>query len=62
MQRIFRHDLTDPSKFVVTLELVPGTRYIGRKLETALRIAKGAFEDGHVSAVSITDNPGDLPR
>lgn len=51
----------DPSKFVITLELVPGTQHTGRKLETVLNIAKGAFEDGRISAVSITDNPGGSP-
>jgi methylenetetrahydrofolate reductase (NADPH) len=61
MLRVFSLDLMDPSRFVVTLELVPGTQHSGHKFETVMDIAKGAFNDGRVSAVSITDNPGGSP-
>jgi methylenetetrahydrofolate reductase (NADPH) len=61
MLRVFHHDMMDPSKFVVTLELVPGPQPTRRKLDTVLKIAEDAFKDGRVSAVSITDNPGGNP-
>jgi hypothetical protein len=53
--------MEDPSKFVVTLELFPGTQASRRKLDTVLEIAGDAFQDGRISAVSITDNPGGNP-
>jgi len=61
MLRIFRDDIADPSRFVVTLELVPGTESRGRSVDTVMGIAKDAFADGRISAVSITDNPGGNP-
>jgi methylenetetrahydrofolate reductase (NADPH) len=61
MLRVFNLDMMDSSRFVVTLELVPGTQPAGRKLETVLEIANDSFKDGRVSAVSITDNPGGSP-
>ncbi len=61
MLRIFRDDVADPNRFVVTLELVPGTESRGRKVDTVMGIARDAFADGRVSAVSITDNPGGNP-
>ncbi len=61
MLRIFRHDLADPDKFVVTLELVPGRASFGKSIDTILAIAQNAFDDGRISAVSITDNPGGNP-
>jgi len=61
MLRVFNHDMADPSKFVITLELVPGPSHTGRKLETVLDIARDASKDGRISAVSITDNPGGSP-
>jgi len=61
MLKVFNHDLMDPSRFVVTLELIPGTQPAGRKLDTVLEIAKSAFFDGRISAVSLTDNPGGGP-
>jgi len=59
--RVFEHDLSDPAHFVVTLELVPGTESRGRTVDRVLAIARDAYEDGRVSAVSITDNPGGNP-
>ena len=54
MLRVFKKDMMDSSKFVVTLELVPGAQATRRKLDTVLKIAKDAVEDGRVSALSIT--------
>lgn len=59
--RVFRFDITDPDRFVVTLELVPGREASGRSVDTIMGIARDAYSDGRVSAVSITDNPGGNP-
>jgi methylenetetrahydrofolate reductase (NADPH) len=61
MLRVFQFDLVDPDHFVVTLELVPGREAFGRAVDTVMGIARDAFADGRVSAVSITDNPGGNP-
>ena len=61
MLRVFQTDLSDPDQFVVTLELVPGRESTGRSVDTVMGIAKDAFADGRISAVSITDNPGGNP-
>ncbi|MBW2589234.1 MAG: methylenetetrahydrofolate reductase C-terminal domain-containing protein [Deltaproteobacteria bacterium] len=61
MLRIFQHDINDPDHFVVTLELVPRRASFGRSVDKILAIAKDAFADGRISAVSITDNPGGNP-
>ena len=61
MLRVFQNEITDPKRFVVTLELVPGRESKGRSVDTVMGIAKDAFSDGRVSAVSITDNPGGNP-
>ena len=61
MLRVFQTDILDPKQFVVTLELVPGRESTGRSVDTVIGIAKDAFADGRVSAVSITDNPGGNP-
>ena len=61
MLRVFRFDLADPDRFVITLELVPGREASGRSVDTVMGIARDAFKDGRVSAVSITDNPGGNP-
>lgn len=61
MLRVFRHDIQDPDKFVITLELVPGRESKGRMIDTVLKIASDAYSDGRISAVSITDNPGGNP-
>jgi methylenetetrahydrofolate reductase (NADH) len=61
MLRVFQIDLADPDHFVVTLELVPGREASGRVLDTVMGIARDAFADGRISAVSITDNPGGNP-
>ena len=61
MLRIFQHDINDPDRFVVTLELVPRRTSFGRSVDKILAIAKDAFADGRISAVSITDNPGGNP-
>ena len=61
MLRVFHLDLDDPSRFVITLELVPGAQPSRRNVDGVLKIAEDAFQDGRVSAVSITDNPGGNP-
>ena len=61
MLRVFQHDLRDPAHFVITLELVPGRESTGRTVDTVMGIARDAFADGRISAVSITDNPGGNP-
>jgi len=61
MLRVFQHDIQDPGRFVVTLELVPGREALGRSVDAVMGIARDAFSDGRVSAVSITDNPGGNP-
>ena len=61
MLRIFSEELMDPNNFVVTLELVPARESFGRSTDTLVGIAKDAFADGRISAVSITDNPGGNP-
>jgi methylenetetrahydrofolate reductase (NADPH) len=61
MLRVFQNDLMDPDHFVVTLELVPGREARGHAVDTVMGIARDAFADGRVSAVSITDNPGGNP-
>ncbi|WP_300454915.1 methylenetetrahydrofolate reductase C-terminal domain-containing protein [Desulfobacula sp.] len=61
MLRIFNDEILNPKNFVVTLELVPGRESFGRTTDTLIGIAKDAFADGRVSAVSITDNPGGNP-
>jgi methylenetetrahydrofolate reductase (NADPH) len=59
--RTFRKDISKPESFVITLELVPGEQSQGRFVDTVMAIAEDALEDGRVSAVSITDNPGGIP-
>lgn len=61
MLRIFNHELQDPEKFVVTLELVPHRESFGKSTDTLIGIAQDAFADGRVAAVSLTDNPGGNP-
>jgi methylenetetrahydrofolate reductase (NADPH) len=61
MLRVFQNDLFDPGRFLVTLELVPGRESSVRATDTVMGIAKDAFSDGRVSAVSMTDNPGGNP-
>ncbi len=61
MLRVFQNDMYEPGHFVVTLELVPGREATGRAVDAVMGIAREAFEDGRVSAVSITDNPGGNP-
>lgn len=61
MLRVFRHDILDTNKFVVTLELVPGRESKGIKSDGVLELAADAYSDGRISAVSITDNPGGNP-
>ena len=57
----FQNDINDPEKFVITMELVPKAESTGRSIDTVLSLAQEAFEDGRLSAVTITDNPGGHP-
>ena len=57
----FSDELINPENFVITIELVPGRESFGHSTDTLMGIAKDAFADGRVSAVSITDNPGGNP-
>ncbi|MCP4721603.1 MAG: methylenetetrahydrofolate reductase, partial [Desulfobacteraceae bacterium] len=61
MLRIFSDEISNSKNFVVTLELVPGRESAGRNIDTLKGIARDAFGDGRISAVSITDNPGGNP-
>ncbi len=61
MLRIFSDEISNPKNFVVTLELVPGRESGGQSIDTLKGIARDAFSDGRISAVSITDNPGGNP-
>lgn len=61
MIRNFNDDISTPEKFVVTLELVPGREFSGGATDTIKQISKDAFDDGRITAVSITDNPGGNP-
>ncbi len=61
MLRVFQNDILNPRRFVITLELVPGRESTGRSVELVKEIAQEAFNDGRISAVSITDNPGGNP-
>ena len=61
MSHNFNDDISTPEKFVVTLELVPGREILGGAIETIKKISKEAYDDGRITAVSITDNPGGNP-
>ena len=61
MLRVFQNDIVNPKQFVITLELVPGRESQGRSVDMVTDIARNAFADGRISAVSITDNPGGNP-
>ena len=53
---IFNSELSDTDNFVATLELVSARESFGQKTDTLVGIARDAFADGRVSAVSIIDN------
>ncbi len=57
----FNDAISTPEKFVVTLELVPGRESSGRSIDTIQGICRDACDDGRITAVSITDNPGGNP-
>lgn len=61
MIRNFNDDISTPDKFVVTLELIPGRESSGRTIDTIKGISRDAYNDGRITAVSITDNPGGNP-
>ncbi len=53
MLQVFQSDLYQADKFVMTLELVPGREPGGRALDAVMGIARDAFADGRITAVSI---------
>lgn len=61
MNSTLQNDVLNSDRFVITVELVPGSTYMGAKVDTVLKIAADALADGRVSAVTITDNPGGNP-
>ncbi len=61
MIRKFNDEISTPENFVVTLELVPGRESDGRSIDTIKGISQDAYNDGRITAVSITDNPGGNP-
>lgn len=61
MNRNFNDDISTPDKFVVTLELIPGRESSGKMVDTIKGISRDAHDDGRITAVSITDNPGGNP-
>jgi len=61
MVHSFIEALSTPDKFVVTLELVPGREFSGAAIDTIKQISQDAYQDGRITAVSITDNPGGNP-
>jgi methylenetetrahydrofolate reductase (NADPH) len=61
MASSFQEDITNPEKFIITLELVPKAESSGRSIDTVLELADGARRDGRLTAVTITDNPGGNP-
>ncbi len=46
---------------MVTLELVPHRESFGKTTDTLIGIARDAFADGRIAAVSLRDNPGGNP-
>jgi methylenetetrahydrofolate reductase (NADPH) len=61
MKPKFKEAVSDHSRFVVTLELVPGPESQGRSVAAIKTIAEEALRDGRIDAVTITDNPGGNP-
>jgi len=57
----FREVLARRSRFIYTVELVPGRGSRGKSQEQVLRFAEQAARGGLVHALSITDNPGGHP-
>lgn len=61
MFKVFQTEILDPSKFIVTQELVPGRYSTGKTVDKVMGIAKDTFNDGRVAAVSVTENPEGNP-
>jgi len=61
MTHHFEDDINNSGKFVITMELVPKAESTGRSIDTVIELAEGALNDGRISAVTITDNPGGNP-
>lgn len=57
----FKEAITRQSRFVYTLELVPGRGSHGETIEQVLEIAEEAAAGGLIDALSITDSPGGRP-
>jgi methylenetetrahydrofolate reductase (NADPH) len=61
MLKVFQTEILNPDNFIITLELVPGRFSTGKSVDAVRGIARDAFTDGRVAAVSVTDNPGGNP-
>src|SRR5690606_9152781 len=57
----FRRAMTDPDKFCLVWEQIPGPGAFETRQELVLENARQAAASGKVCAVSITDNPGGNP-
>ncbi|MCI5131653.1 MAG: hypothetical protein D3904_09035 [Candidatus Electrothrix sp. EH2] len=53
--------LNTPEYFTVTFELVPRQGFDRKHVDPLLDFARQAREDGRITALSITDNPGGNP-
>ncbi len=57
----FRKSLSEPDKFVITYELVPGRSTRLREFKKIIRFVEDASQDGRLDGVSITENAGGHP-
>ncbi|MCI5150812.1 MAG: methylenetetrahydrofolate reductase, partial [Candidatus Electrothrix sp. MAN1_4] len=53
--------LNTPEYFTITFELVPRQGFARKQVDPLLDFAREAREDGRITALSITDNPGGNP-
>ncbi|MCI5138535.1 MAG: methylenetetrahydrofolate reductase, partial [Candidatus Electrothrix sp. AR1] len=58
---MFQTALNTPEYFTITFELVPRHGFNGDHVDSLLDFARQAREDGRITALSITDNPGGNP-
>ncbi|MDD5169695.1 MAG: methylenetetrahydrofolate reductase C-terminal domain-containing protein [Syntrophales bacterium] len=61
MDNRFQKSLTDPQRFTVTWELIPGRGSREKTQDDALASALQAVRGNRIDAVTITDNPGGNP-
>ena len=57
----FRNAMSDPGRFCLVWEQIPGPGAFETRQETVLENARKAARSGKVCAISITDNPGGNP-